>query len=315
MRSFMAHTSGMLSTLQVQFTRLVAATAAQPQAPAPEPAAAPQPNLALPVSPSARASPMPPSARVAASEGRGSSGGAAADSASIVPAPRVSESPGGAISEQAPAKLGSPNSAHAAAADPLAAAARPRSAAAGQLGALVGSAQGLQALQAPEQPRMGPRPAPYGGTPAERSSCGQHARPALSRIQQNCGGGFAAPGPGGLTKEHSHLPPRLRGAGLPTEAAEPGDGKPVQEAAPAGRSLTGAITPAGCWHGRCESGPALRSAPHGQRGGARPRSPAAGKLASRQAVLARGAPAPLPWGGGPAAAEATEYVWPCDAYC
>ena len=307
MRAFMAHTSGMLSALQVQFARLVAATAAQPQAPAPEPAEALAPDLVLPVSPAVRPSPMPPSTRVAASERLASSGVLGSDSASTVPA---SPSPGGAGSERAPAEPGSPGAACAAAAEALAGATRPRSAAAGQPGTLVGP---VQSLQAPEQPRVGPRPAPYGVTPAARPSSGQHARLALSRIQENSGGSFAALEAGALTnKECSHAPAKARGVGVPMEAAGPGDKQPGHEAAPAGGSLTGATTPAECWHRRCESGPALRSAVHCQR--SKPQPAPAGKLASRQAALARGAPAALPWGGGPSA-EAGEHVWPCDALC
>lgn len=313
MRAFMAHTSGMLSTLQVQFARLVTATAAQPQAPAPDPAAAPPPDPALPVSPSVRPSPMPPSTRVTASQRLASSRVSGSDWASTAPASPGGPSPGGAGSERAPAEPGSPDAAHAAAAGALAGAARPRSAAAGQPGALAGSAQGLQGLQAPELPRAGPRPAPYGGTPAARPSSGQRARPAQSRIQENSGGSFAASGAAGLTENHleerSHAPAKACGVGLPTETVGPGAGQPGHETAPAGGSLTGATSPAECWHRRCESGPALRSAVHGQR--PKPQPAAAG----RQAALARGAPAALPWGGGAAEAEASEHVWPCDALC
>ena len=313
MRAFMAHTSGMLSTLQVQFARLVVATAAQPQAPAPEPAAALAPDLVLPVSPAVRPSPMPPSTRAAASERLASSGVVGSDSACTVPASLGSPSPGGAGSERLSVEPGSPNAAHAAAAAPLAGAARPRSAAAGLPGALVGPAQGLQALRTPEQPRAGPRPAPYCGRTAPRTSSELRARPALSRIQESSGGCFAPAGAGGLTnKERSHAPAKACGVGPPTEAVGPGDRQPGHEAAPAGGSLTGATTPAECWHRRCESGLALRSAAHGQR--ARPQPAPAGKLAGRQAVLVPGAPAALPWGGGPSA-EAGEHGWPCDALC
>ena len=309
MREFMAHTSGMLSMLQVHFARLVAATAPQPQPPAPDPAAALAPNLGLTASPSTHPSPMPSSTRVTASDQLASSGMVGSDSESIVPASPGDPIPGGAGSERAPEEPGSPDAAHAAAAEALAGAARPRSAAAGQPGALLGPSQGLQA---PEQPRVGPRPAPYGGTPTTRSSNGQQARPALLRIQAKSGGSFAASGTAGLTKNHleerRHVPRKACGVGLPTEARGAGDRQPVHEAAPAGGPMTGATTPAECWHRRCESGPALRSAVHGQR----PKPPAA---AGRQAALARGAPAALPWGGGPAEAEAGEHVWPCDALC
>ena len=339
MRAFMAHTSGMLSTLQVHFARLVAATAPQPQAPPPDPAAAPPPdpalpvspsarpslnlnlnldpaaapppNLGLPGSPSARPSPMPPSARVAAPERLASSGVAGTDSAAIASANPGSPSPGGAGSERANVEPGSPDAAHAAAAEALAGDAWPCWAAAGQLGALMRPAQGLQA---PEQPRVGPRPAPYGGTPAARPSSEQHARPALSRIQGNSSGCFAASGSAGPTnRERSHAPDKACGVGLPMDAAGPGGGQRGHEAALAGGSLTGAATPAECWHRRCESGPALRSAAHGQRH--KPQPAAAGKLVGRQAALARGMSVALPWGGGPAEAEAGEHAWPCDALC
>ncbi len=323
MRKFMAHTSGTLSTLQAQFTRLMAAT------PVPPP---PPPQAATLISRSQAAQ-----ASAALSSGQGP-GIMKHDAAPELDCTRASASRGAvslgdrsAASINAREDTGSSNPGMGG--TPAAAAEMAE-----------GGEGGYESVEElPEWPRAGPRPAPYGGralqniapgdspiiTPGSRGNCGGSGHPAASArdvdgsalavgkpwspgaglaLQRPSQGaaGFRAP----LGELQSSAPPRTRfhsnPSPLPCTQDRGGKAAAVRQQAQAGR-------PAACPEADL---PARTAAMLGSVGFGGQQAQAGRRAAAAEAaVLAQAAmPGSVGFGARAAAPGADGHVWPSDAY-
>ena len=274
MRAFMAHTSGMLSTLQAQFMKLVASAALPP------PSAT---GPGLPAGGLAASPTRTPCAAAAGSERSLGDAGGASDApacASGAAAPACADGAAGRRGASAPA-----------AREPLA----ERVAGAG--------------VEAPELPRAGPRPAPYGGqrgpaAPAAAPAPGRWAtRPAHAK--ENAGAvrsPAAAPGECGSRDGCTAWGVSAPSAGLRSPGVAWRDGVNIGAASTRATISPGAAqqasaAPPGRGQSRLEE-------PGCQQAHEEPRSRAPA-----------GAAKPAVWSRVAAAAEADEHVWPCDALC
>jgi len=275
MRAFMAHTSGMLSTLQAQFMKLVASAALPPP-----PATGPGLPAGGPAASPARA----PCAAAAGSErSLGDARGASAAPACAA---------GGAAPACAAGAAGARGAGAPAAREPLAE-----------------RAAGAAGVEAPELPRAGPRPAPYGGlrgpaAPAAARAPGRRAtRPAPAKENAGAARGAAAE-PGGcgawdgcMAWGVSAPSAGLRSAGEAWRDGGGGGAAPTRAASTPGAAQLSGAAPSG----RVQS-PLGGLACQQAREEPRARAPA-------------GAAGPAVWTRAAAAAEADEHVWPCDALC